>query len=158
MERTVRTIRIRHEDIGEELTDAEAMAALAGETFPIRERVPEAAGEALDWLSWYAAWRAARGLTAGDAGPTHLKLEAADGFEAIVPWEQLSGAAVVFAMDGGPLAKNGPLRFYVPNGTSKCLNVKQVIGISIERDRNFRGEASYGFKTTFQPEELRKGV
>src|SRR4051812_14782968 len=49
------------------------MADMAGSAFPLRERVPEAGGEAFDWAAWYAAWRVREGLE-NLPGPTHLKV------------------------------------------------------------------------------------
>lgn len=133
------------------------MAKLAEDSFPIADRVPETAGEAFDWHSWYSAWSGIAGADKAVLAPTHLMVEAADTFEATIPWEQLGQAAVLYALEGEPLAKAGPIRLYVPNGSSKCLNVKSIVKIKLVR-RAAAGEqeeASYGFKNTFSAEELR---
>ncbi|MFC4809263.1 hypothetical protein [Paenibacillus sp. GCM10023250] len=134
----------------------EEMAVMAGAVFPLAERVNGAAGEAFDFGAWFARFRereSAAGL--GEPLPTHLKLEGADAFEAVIPWEQLADAAVQFALAGSPLPKNGPIRLYVPNGSSECLNVKSIVACRFLRDEARRGEASYGFKRTFSADDLR---
>ncbi len=134
----------------------EAMASLAGASFRIAERVPEADGEAFDWHSWYEAWIALNKLEAGEALPTHLLVEAADTFQASIPWEQLQRAALVHALNGAPLKKGGPVRLYVPDGSSKCLNVKSIVKLSLVRlHEPDQLDASYGFKHTFTPADLR---
>jgi hypothetical protein len=152
----MQTIMIEHFLIAPTTMQVEAMAALAGASFPIAERVPEAAGEAFDWHTWYRAWIAKQDLEARDSLPTHLQVEAADTFEASIPWEQLERAALLYALDGKPLAKGGPARLYVPDGTSKCLNVKSVVKIKLVRlQAEGQQEASYGFKHTFSAADLR---
>ncbi|MCA0755007.1 hypothetical protein KP806_08095 [Paenibacillus sp. N4] len=149
-------IVIDHFQLGMSATTAEEMAKLAGECFPIGGRVQEAAGEAFDWHDWYTAWVKEQGPENGAQEPTHLMVQAADTFEATIPWEQLGQAAVLFAQGGVPLEKAGPIRLYVPNGSSKCLNVKSVVRLRLARlDGSGHEEASYGFKRTFSAEDLR---
>ncbi|SEO22139.1 hypothetical protein [Paenibacillus sp. OV219] len=133
----------------------EDMASLAGRVFPLSERVIGGTGEAFDFAEWLSAFRSGQGVAEDAPLPTHLKVEAVDTFEALIPWEQLKDAAVQFAVDGAPLPKGGPVRLYVPNGSSECLNVKSVIVFRLLHDEGNRGEASYGFKSTFTPDEMR---
>lgn len=49
---------------------------------------------------------------------THLIVETTDTFEAIIPWNELIQAAVLYQIDDLPLSKAGPIRLYVPNGSS----------------------------------------
>jgi len=146
-------VTIHEEGLAPSRTTPDDMAALAGGAFPLAERVPGARGEAFDWNAWYGRWRASppeRGR------PSFLKVEAADGYEAVIPWDQLREAAVLYRLDGAPLAQGAPVRLYVPNGTSACLNVKSVVAFRIGYDPDMGSQASYGFKNTFAPGELRK--
>ncbi|TYP71198.1 hypothetical protein [Paenibacillus methanolicus] len=149
-------IRIEHEGIEAAMTTPEEMATLAGSAFPLGDRVEGGGGEAFDFAAWYGSWRAAQGLTEASPRPTHLKVEAADTFEALIPWAQLQDAAFQFAQDGKPLAKGGPIRLYAPNGSSECLNVKSVVVCRFLRLEQEQDEASYGFKNTFSPQEMLK--
>ena len=151
-------INIEHFELGLSSTSPADMAKLAGSNFPIAGRVPEAAGEAFDWHAWYRAWMKQAGKADAEVtSPTHLIAQAADTFEASIPWEQLDYAAVLYRLDGEPLKKTGPIRLYVPNGSSKCLNVKSIVKIKIENHAaSEQAEATYGFKHTFSADELRK--
>ncbi|BBH21516.1 hypothetical protein Back11_28610 [Paenibacillus baekrokdamisoli] len=153
--RSDRTIVIHH--FGQEPfeTSPEDMTALAQSVFPLADRVAGAVGEAFDFASWYGAWRSRHGIEESAAIPTHLKVEAADAFEALIPWEQLKDAAVQYAIDGEHLPM-GPIRLYVPNGSSECLNVKHVVACHFIHEEAHRGEVSYGFKSSFSPDDLRK--
>ncbi|QHT63831.1 hypothetical protein GXP70_09215 [Paenibacillus lycopersici] len=131
------------------------MARLAGRAFPLGERIAGGTGEAFDFGAWFANWRNRQGSGPEAPLPTHLKVEAADSFEALIPWEQLGDAAVLFAQGNAPLAKNGPIRLYVPNGSSDCLNVKRVVTMRFLHDEARRGEAAFGFKQTFSADEMR---
>ena len=150
-----RTIMIDH--FGQPLreTSPEQMALLAGNVFALSERVPEAGGDAFDFAAWYAAWRTLQGIGQQTPEPSHLKVEGADSFEAVIPWEQLAEAAVQYAIEGQPLHKGGPIRLYVPNGSSACLNVKSVVMCRFLHEEASRGEVSYGFKSTFSPQDMR---
>jgi hypothetical protein len=118
--------------------------------------VPEASGEAFDWHRWYDAWLRSAGQEASAGMPSQLTVEAADTFEATIPWEQLEHAAVLFAVGGKPLSAAGPIRLYVPNGSSKCLNVKSIVKLKFGHNAaNGETEASYGFKRTFSADDLR---
>jgi hypothetical protein len=150
---TIRTIVIDHFGQQAQETQPEVMAELAEAVFPLSERVPEAAGEAFDFAVWYAAWRTKQGIDQSVPLPTHLKVEAADTFEALIPWEQLTEAAVQFTINGKPLPK-GPIRLYVPNGSSECLNVKSVVACRFIHEEASRGDVSYGFKNVFTPQDM----
>ncbi|WP_256256395.1 hypothetical protein [Paenibacillus sp. BC26] len=134
---------------------AEEMAKLAGSSFPLSSRIAAGTGEAFDFGAWFEAWRGSQGIAPDAPLPTHLKVEAVDTFEALIPWEQLKDAAVQYAIDGAPLPKGGPIRLYVPHGSSECLNVKSVVVCKFIHDQEKRGEVSYGFKQTFSAEEMR---
>ncbi|MFC5647632.1 hypothetical protein ACFPYJ_00515 [Paenibacillus solisilvae] len=134
-------------------TFPDIMAELAGAVFPLSEIVAGAAGEAFDFSEWYSAWRTKQGIHEDFPQPTHLKVEAADTFEALIPWEQLTDAAVQFTIDGEPLPK-GPVRLYVPNGSSECLNVKSVVACRFIHEEASRGDVSYGFKSVFTPQDM----
>ncbi|WP_274652320.1 hypothetical protein [Paenibacillus humicola] len=149
-------IRIEHFGLPPHDTTAGEMASLAGGVFPLSERVENAAGEAFDFHAWYSAWRAERRLGDGVPAPTHLKTEAADSFEALIPWEQLGQAAFQCGPGGEPLPKGGPVRLYVPDGSSACLNVKGVVLCRFIHEEAERGSVTYGFKRTFSPQELRQ--
>lgn len=150
-------IKIEHFELGISVTTSEEMAELAGSTFPISERVPDAIGEAFDWNKWYAAWLEHTSQAVTFITPSYLIVEAADTFEASIPWEQLELAAVLCQIDGSPLLKAGPIRLYVPNGSSKCLNVKSIVKLKIgHHTENEQSEATYGFKHIFSFEDLRK--
>ncbi|QHW30657.1 hypothetical protein GZH47_07170 [Paenibacillus rhizovicinus] len=136
-------------------TTPEDMARLAGRVFPLTERIAGGAGEAVDFGDWFVGWRKQQGIASEAPLPTHLKVEAVDAFEALIPWEQLADAAISFAINGERLPKGGPIRLYVPNGSSACLNVKSVVACRFLQDEERRGEVSYGFKQTFSADEMR---
>ena len=150
------SIRIEHAGAEPALTNAEAMAALAGNVFSLAERIEGGTGEAFDFAAWSEAWRKSSGLGADDPYPTHLKVEAVDTFEAVIPWEQLKDAAIQFSIGGQPLVKGGPVRLYVPNGSSACLNVKGVVIFRLVEDIDHRDYVAYGFKNTVSTQELLK--
>jgi hypothetical protein len=119
------------------------------ESFPISERVPGVEGEAFDVKEWYRQWSGHTNT------PTHLKVEAADEFQASISWEELEQAAVLFAKHGEALKKGYPLRLYVPQGTSECLNVKSVVHFEFIDAPNESKEAEYGFKNEISLEQLK---
>lgn len=60
--------------------------------------------------------------------PQGIRVEAVDGFYAVIPWEECQTAFFQHADENGSmLEKGGPLRLFVPNGSSECLNVKSVV-------------------------------
>ena len=136
------TIRIQWPDGTIASSTPGEMAIASGDVFPVASRVPGAPGEAFGLPSWYRA-AAPRGL----AEPTHAVARAADGFEADIPWSQLGAALLQYAVDGEPLVKGKPMRLYVPDGTSACLNVKSVVELRFEHDAGRGDEATYGFVT-----------
>ncbi|MBW7477792.1 hypothetical protein K0T92_24075 [Paenibacillus oenotherae] len=148
-------IIIHHYGLQPVETTPEEMASIAGGVFPLSERIEKGVGEAFDFHAWYLAWRNSKGIGADVPMPSQLKVEAADTFEAVIPWEQLEDSAVQFRIDHAPLAKGGPIRLYVPNGSSECLNVKSVVACRFIYNEETRGEVSYGFKNTFSPQEMR---
>ncbi|RED64039.1 hypothetical protein [Cohnella lupini] len=144
------------------LTDPKAMAELSNDVFPVADRVPGTIGEGFDLQSWYSAVlrtvtdEAKEGLPAGQ--PTHLTVRAADEFQATIPWGQLSKALFQYAVDGLPLAKGQPIRLYVPDGTSACLNVKSVVTVKIVSDALLGEDATYGFLNEVSPSLMLKGL
>lgn len=140
-------------------TTPEEMAEMAGSTFAASSRVPEAAGEGFDLSAWFAALTADRAESADTAfpAPTHLIVRAADDFQAVIPWSQLKEAFFLCALKGVPLAKGGPLRLYVPDGTSACLNVKSVTFVRFAADPGLGQDAAYGFRNEISPERLSSG-
>lgn len=145
------SVSIYYEDGSSAAVTPESMAELAGDVFAAAERVPGAAGEAFDLNAWYeavAANRATEQLKASSPGlkPTHLIVRAADEFEAVIPWAQLGSAFFQFRVEGKPLTKGFPLRLYVPDGSSACLNVKSVVTIRLVSDLSLGGDATYGFR------------
>ncbi|MFC5700594.1 hypothetical protein ACFPVX_04800 [Cohnella faecalis] len=144
-----------------ELTTPEQMALLAGRTFAVADRVPGIAGEAFDFGEWYSAAVVKRSRADGrePATLTHLSVRAADEFEAVIPLEQLGAALFQYRIDGLPLDKGKPIRLYVPDGSSACLNVKSVVTIGLVSDPTLGEEAAYGFRNEITPAgmmELRK--
>lgn len=91
--------------------------------------------------------------------PTHLRVLAIDEFTALIPWAQLDQAAFQYAILGEKLSKGYPIRLYVPNGSSECLNVKSIVQVELLYEPELGEEATYGFKNQIKPEEMltRKG-
>jgi|SRR5699024_2540510 len=54
-----------------------------------------------------------------------------DGFQQKVDKEELGQAFLVFKQNGERLTKGYPVRLYVPDGQSDCLNVKSVVQIQL---------------------------
>jgi len=151
----ISSITVAEDEIYEEPMTLEQWIAMAPEHFPIAERVKGAVGQAFDLLSWFRVWQERRGAA---STPTHLIVWAADEFQATIPWEQLKQAAVLYEQDGEPLRKGYPVRLYVPNGTSECLNVKSVVCLRFVHDERLSAEASYGFLNSISPAALRGGL
>lgn len=152
----MKNIWIEHAGRRSFMTTAFEMAELAGRSFNVSESVPDTAGEAFLLQEWYEAWLESAGSETAIVKPQQLVVEAADSFQASIPWDQLDGAVVLFSLGGEPLKGTGPIRLYVPNGSSKCLNVKRVVKLRLG---DFQGnevqEAAYGFKHTFSKDDLR---
>ncbi|WP_028548128.1 molybdopterin-dependent oxidoreductase [Paenibacillus sp. UNC451MF] len=143
-----------YDDLGgsEQCTVAE-MSSLAPNHFPLKERVPGVEGQAFELKSWYHAWMNKRQVNT-DREPVLMKVEAVDEFQATIPWNQLNQAVFLYEQDGKPLQKGFPIRLYVPDGSSECLNVKSVVTIWFEYDQTVN-EASYGFKNRISIDELK---
>jgi hypothetical protein len=129
------------------------LKALAPVHLAMEDRVQEVEGRAFDVPSWYDAWRQRQGKANGRK-PSHMTVEAADEFQASIPWEQLGRAAFLYEQNGQPLKKGFPIRLYVPDGSSECLNVKSVVQIRISYSEGLE-EAAYGFKNQISPDELK---
>jgi hypothetical protein len=121
----------------------------------INERVPEVEGKAIDLYSWYTVWAKARKLSQA-APPTHLSVEAADEFCATIAWVELQKALLLYEQDGKSLVKGYPIRLYVPDGSSACLNVKSVVKLEFIHQSELEPTASYGFKNKITLDELKK--
>ncbi|MDQ1910057.1 hypothetical protein RAC89_06045 [Paenibacillus sp. GD4] len=131
------------------------MASLAGGGFALQERVPSVSGKAFDLKRWYAGWRGQQGGE-NDRLPVLLQVEAADEFQATIPWDQLDQACFLYEQeDGIPLKKGFPLRLYVPDGSSECLNVKSVVTLRLGYEGLAPEEATYGFKNTVSLDDLK---
>lgn len=133
------------------ITMPQEMAALTSKIFPVANRVPEAIGEAFDLLDWYSA------IGQPSAEMTHMIVRAADEFQVVIPREQLTNALLQYSIAGSPLAKGGPLRLYVPDGSSACLNVKSVVSLQFVVDPNLGDAASYGFRNEVTEIKVIKG-
>lgn len=142
---------------GKAAWDAAEMAELAPVRLKAAERLPEVNGLAFDWPSWYAAWTKRQGGAEAPL-PDGLQVEAADRFQATIPWTDLGQSFFLYAESNGePLQKGYPLRLYVPDGSSACLNVKSVVVIRPLYGADRAAEATYGFRTRLTTEEMRKG-
>ncbi|NBI28232.1 molybdopterin-binding protein [Chengkuizengella marina] len=139
-----------YEDETEVLTlSVEQMQKMAAKHFSINERVPGIDGKAFDLVTWYESW------TEETTKPTHLKVEAMDEFQAIIPWIELDSAAILYEQNGKPLKKGNPIRLYVPDGSSDCLNVKSIVKMFFIRDKQLGDESSFGFKNKLDENELK---
>lgn len=123
----------------------------------IVERVPNITGRAFDLIAWYQVWSK---LYPVDnklfSEPTHLKVEAMDEFSATVSWSELGAAVFLYEQEGLPLIKGFPLRLYVPDGSSECLNVKSVVTLTIIHNSELAADAVYGFKNFISANELKR--
>ncbi|TXK75861.1 molybdopterin-dependent oxidoreductase [Paenibacillus sp. N3.4] len=149
-------LRIQVSDIhiaSEALTINE-MVALAKERVALEDRVPLAEGEAFVLKTWYASWKNSH-RSEHPEEPTHIKVEAADEFQALIPWSQADSALFLYAQKGQKLSKGYPIRLYVPDGSSECLNVKSIMKIWFLHDAAWGEEASYGFKNKITLDELK---
>ncbi|OCT11656.1 hypothetical protein A8709_27665 [Paenibacillus pectinilyticus] len=130
------------------------MVALAEQKLNSQDRVPEVQGEAFDLKGWYRSWKNTHHVEEREE-PTHVKVEAVDEFQALMPWSQVEQALFLYAQEGQPLKKGYPIRLYVPDGSSECLNVKSIVKIWFLRDASLGEEATYGFKNKVSLEELK---
>ena len=90
-------------------------------------KVEGARGLAFDLLTWVAAFQARHSheLPVGD--PTHLQVNAADEFQAVIPWEQLKEAAIKYAevpeaasTEGSTNASQGERTLHTPTADTRC--------------------------------------
>jgi hypothetical protein len=121
----------------------------------INERVPGVEGKAMDFLSLYDLWAKAYHPQSLEP-PTHLNVEAADEFSALIPWQELQCAALLYEQEGLPLKKGYPLRLYVPDGSSACLNVKSIVKLHFMHQSEEGTKATFGFKNKISADDLRK--
>ena len=127
------------------------MAQMAPLHFSLEQRVPGIEGKAFDLKQWYHAWKTDHALM-----PTHLTVEAADQFQATIPWDQLDKAALLYEQDELPLKKGFPIRLYVPDGSSNCLNVKSIVSFYFIFNGDSGEDALFGFKNKISLDEMRK--
>lgn len=146
-------INIYDEIIGYEQCTVEEMSGLAPVHLSLEERVPGVPGKAFDLKAWHREWRKLR-QPADDREPALMKVEAIDEFQAAIPWEQLDRAVFLYEQDGRPIAKGFPIRLYVPDGSSECLNVKSIVTIRFMYAER-AAKATYGFKNIVTTDELK---
>lgn len=130
------------------------MVALADQQLALQERLPDVQGDAFDLKNWYRSWKRSRNVDHAEE-PTHVKVEAIDEFQALMPWSQLDSALFLYAQDGQALKKGYPIRLYVPDGSSECLNVKSVVKVWFLHDQALGEEATFGFKNRVAIDELK---
>lgn len=133
---------------------AQEMVALADQRLNIQDRVPSVEGDAFDLKGWYRSWKSKR-QQEGNEEPSHVKVEAVDQFQALIPWSQVDQALFLYAQEGQPLKKGYPIRLYVPDGSSECLNVKSIVKIWFLDEPALGEEATYGFKNQVSLDELK---
>jgi hypothetical protein len=148
MEIQVQENEIKH------LFTVQDMISLGSTRVNIAERVPGIDGMAMDLTSWYALWVKWSGQPISQP-PTHLRVEAEDEFSATIAWPELQTAVLLYEQGGAPLQKGYPLRLYVPDGSSACLNVKSVIKLEFLHQADLGNQAAYGFKNNLSPLDLR---
>jgi DMSO/TMAO reductase YedYZ molybdopterin-dependent catalytic subunit len=87
---------------------------------------------------------------------THLRFLGADDFQAEIPVSDLQDAFFLYRQNGRPLKKGYPVRLYVPQGDSNCLNVKSIVRVeAVAYDgADAKKPASFGFRNIIRPEEL----
>ncbi|KRF03551.1 hypothetical protein ASG89_01935 [Paenibacillus sp. Soil766] len=138
----------------QETFTVDEMVALADQRLNIQDRVPSVEGEAFDLKSWYQNWNN-QGKQRTAEEPTHVRVEAIDEFQALIPWIQVDQALFLYAQEGQPLKKGYPIRLYVPDGSSECLNVKSIVKVWFLNDPALGEEATYGFKNKVTLDELK---
>ncbi|SFM19870.1 hypothetical protein SAMN03159341_12024 [Paenibacillus sp. 1_12] len=146
-------IRVVDEVSGQAELTIEEMTAAAPRLISLETRVPGVQGAAFDLKEWYFAWQKMQQHRA-DREPARMTVEAVDEFQAAIPWKELGEAAFLYEQNGEPLVKGFPIRLYVPNGSSECLNVKSVVLIRFHYTDSSE-EATYGFKNQITLEELK---
>ena len=146
-------IQINDPRIGERSLSAEEWANEASTTFKLQDFIPGVPVEAFNLKDWYAGWRSKTNPLDHD-WPSHIRFTAIDEFTALIPWEQLDQAAMQYAIDGASLSKGYPIRLYVPQGSSECLNVKSIVQIELLYEPELGDEASYGFKNVISVADM----
>ncbi|NOV01303.1 hypothetical protein [Paenibacillus planticolens] len=147
-------IQVSDTHIKDEAFTVQEMVGLAETKLALEDRVPNAAGDVFDLKSWYGSWKSSRGGQ-HEGEPTHLKVEAVDEFQALMTWAEADSAVFLYAQDGEPLKKGYPIRLYVPDGSSECLNVKSVVKIWFLHDAALGEKAAFGFKNKVTLDELK---
>jgi hypothetical protein len=147
-------IIVHDENVAVEVLQLEQLLRWASVRLQVEDRVPNVRGEAYDLKAWYREWASSKGKEQ-ISEPSHLKVEAADEFQAVIPWSELDQALFMYAQEGKELQKGHPLRLYVPDGSSECLNVKSVVKMWFIHDPGLGDKASYGFKNTISLDELK---
>jgi hypothetical protein len=147
-------IQVTDTNIASEVFTVDELVKAAPFQIQLSERVPAVQGDAVELRAWYEAWKKKHGKE-HLAEPTHFKVEAVDEFQALIPWGELSTALFLYAQEGKPLHKGGPIRLYVPSGSSDCLNVKSVVKFWFLHDASLGNEAVYGFKNAMTADELK---
>ncbi|WP_240416253.1 hypothetical protein [Paenibacillus periandrae] len=147
-------IRVYDEVLGHAEFTVQEMAALAPRLVSLEERVPGVQGQAFELKEWHTAWCDQQQHRA-DREPSQMTVEGVDEFQAVIPWKELNDAVFLFEQKGEPLGKGYPIRLYVPNGSSECLNVKSVVQIRFQYSDDLSQEATYGFKNLVTPDELK---
>lgn len=145
-------IHVQDEQYGQEAAPVSGFVELAPTIVSLEDLIPGVSGQAFELKAWHRAWRLKRSAEA-DLEPNGMTVEAIDEFQASIPWDQLDQAVFLYEQEGQPLKKGYPLRLYVPNGSSECLNVKSVVRIHFYYD-HATTEATYGFKNQVSIEEL----
>ncbi|SDN22461.1 hypothetical protein SAMN04487897_102201 [Paenibacillus sp. yr247] len=147
-------IQVSDPHITNEVFTISEMVALAEQKLALQDRVPNVQGEAFDLKSWYRSWKRSRNGEYAEE-PTHVKVEAVDEFQALMPWSQVDTALFLYNQGGEALKKGYPIRLYVPDGSSECLNVKSVVKVWFLHDTALGDEATYGFKNRVLLDELK---
>ncbi|WNR43387.1 molybdopterin-dependent oxidoreductase [Paenibacillus roseipurpureus] len=148
------SIQVTELHIENETYTVEQMVEAAKQQFRVEDRVPSVQGDAFDLKDWHRNWRISHSME-GIAEPTHVQVEAIDEFQARMPWSQVDQALFLYAQEGQPLKKGYPIRLYVPDGSSECLNVKSIVKIWFLHDASLGEEATYGFKNKVTLDEMK---
>jgi hypothetical protein len=128
---------------------------LAPRVVALADRVPGVEGTAVEVQEWYRSWqKQLQPQERAVSEPSQMTVEASDEFQATISWDELGEAVFLYEQGGKPLAKGFPIRLYVPNGSSECLNVKSVIQIRFIYN-DVHKEATYGFKNHISLEDLK---
>jgi len=102
----------------------EDLESLKDLTIPVDDYVPRKQAEAVslkDLLQRYSI----------SPDYSHAIFTAEDGFLQKIARQELDRAFFVFKQKGEPLTKGFPVRLYIPENESDCLNVKSVVRIQL---------------------------